>query len=310
MKLATFTCDSKQSFGVVTEAGVCDIPTAWPDGPASVLELLQASSPDALTRVAELAKAETSPIGLSQVKLLAPIPNPPKIIGMAVNYEEHHREWERGADLPDDPRKNTTPRPFLMPHSCIIGPGDEIPWPTFSEQIDYEVELAVVIGRAGKCLTPEQARDHIAGYTIANDISARSTTFAQGRTARPKDDFFDWLNGKWADGFLPLGPYLVTPETIGDPMDLAIELSVNGEQRQASRTSAMIFDLYELVSFTSHVMTLAPGDIIATGTPSGVAKATGKWLKAGDEITCLIANIGELTNTLGPRPDSFYKPCE
>jgi len=309
MKLATFTRDSKQSFGAVTDGGVCDIPKAWPDGPKSMLELLQGGT-GAMARAAELAEAETNPIAEDQVKLLAPVPNPPKIIGLAVNYAEHHREWERGADLPDDPRRHTTPRPFLMPHSTIIGPGDEIPWPPFSEQIDYEVELAVIIGRAGKCLSPEQARDHIAGYTIANDISARSTTFARGRTARPKDDFFDWLHGKWADGFCPTGPYLVTADQIGDPMDLAIGLSVNGEQRQSSRTSAMIFDVFELVSFISCIMTLSPGDIIATGTPSGVAKATGKWLDAGDEITCRIDNIGELTNTLGPRPDSFYKPCE
>jgi len=231
------------------------------------------------------------------------------LLGLAVNYLEHHRELARGADMPTDPAATTTPRPFLMPTTAVAHPGDEIPWPRTSEQIDYEIELAMVIGRKGKDISPQAAGGHIAGYTIANDISARSVTFAQGRAARPKDEFFDWLHGKWADGFCPLGPWLVTADEIGDANDLELELTVNGVTRQKARTSMMIFDVPRVVSFCSHLMTLLPGDVIATGTPSGVAAATGAYLAAGDVITCRIEKIGELTNTLGPRPKSFYTPC-
>ena len=134
----------------------------------------------------------------------------------------------------------------------------------------------------------------ILGYTIANDVSARSCSFSDGREKRPRDDFFDWLHGKWADGFCPLGPWIVTADEVGAPMDLGISLDVNGQTRQNSRTSAMIFDVFELVSFISHIMTLTPGDVIATGTPSGVGMATGNFLKGGDVITCRIEKIGEL----------------
>ena len=171
------------------------------------------------------------------------------------------------------------------------------------------VELAVVIGKRAKCVSPDQACGHVAGYTIANDVSARSCTFAHGREKRPRDDFFDWLHGKWADGFCPLGPCLVTADEIPDPMNLALELTVNGQVRQKATTAAMIFDVFELVAFTSHIMTLFPGDVIATGTPSGVGMASGNFLAAGDVIACRIQEIGELTNTLSMPPEKFYAPC-
>ncbi len=309
MKLITYSIEKGSSFGILTDAGVIDVPATWPSGPRTVLEVLEAG-PTALERIRKVAsEARHSPIPLSQVKLLAPIPAPPKVIGLAVNYAEHHKEWDRGYDLPDDPKYRTTPRPFLMPATCVIGPGETIPYPCYSKQIDYEIELAVVMGARASWVTPQQARQCIAGYTIANDVSARSVTYAEGREKRPKDDFFDWLHGKWADGFCPLGPCLVTADEIGDPMNLELELNVNGQVRQKARTGAMIFDVYELVSFISHVMTLVPGDVIATGTPSGVAMATGDYLKAGDVIACRIEKIGELVNTLGQEPDEFYAPC-
>ena len=246
----------------------------------------------------------------ADVRLLAPLPRPPKAIGLAVNYVEHHREFDRGQDLPDDPRRTTTPRPFLMPQTVVMGTRTTIPWPTFSREIDYEVELAVVIGRAAKDVDPDEALDYVAGYTIANDISARSVTHLAGRSERPKDAFFDWLHGKWSDGFLPLGPFLVTAEDIPDPQNLRLQCLVNGEVRQDARTSQMIFSVAELIAFCSRLMTLLPGDVIATGTPSGVGKATGKLLAPGDEVVCRIEGIGELANTIGPAPTDYYQPCQ
>ncbi len=308
MKLASYVHKGRDSFGMVAEAGICDMPSQWPDGPGSLLEAL-AGGGAMMETLTELLAGCESFIPPAEVRLLAPIPAPPKVIGLAVNYLTHHREMNRG-DMPDEAKLTTTPRPFIMPATAVANPGDEIPWPHYSRQIDYEIELAVVIGSQARRVSPTAAEHHIAGYTIANDISARSVTFAEGRADRPKDEFFDWLHGKWADGFCPLGPYLVTPDEIGDARDLELELTVNGKTRQKANTSQMIFDVFDLVSFCSHIMTLAPGDVIATGTPSGVAAATGEFLTGGDVITCRIEKIGELTNTLGRPPDSFYTPCK
>ncbi|MCJ7544877.1 MAG: fumarylacetoacetate hydrolase family protein, partial [Phycisphaerae bacterium] len=288
--------------------GVCDVPACWPGGPESVLEALAGGGTMMEHLVALAARCERF-IPLADIRLLAPVPNPPKLLGLAVNYLEHHREIDRTADMPDDPKAATTPRPFLMPATTIANPGDQIPWPATSRQIDYEVELAVVIGSLAKGVSPQAAAHHIAGYTIANDLSARSATFAEGRAKRPKDEFFDWLHGKWPDGFCPMGPVLVTPEEIGDVRNLELELTVNGVTRQKASTAMMIFDVFEIVSFCSHLMTLLPGDIIATGTPSGGGAATGEFLSPGAILTCRIERIGELTNTLAQPPKSFYTPC-
>jgi 2-keto-4-pentenoate hydratase/2-oxohepta-3-ene-1,7-dioic acid hydratase in catechol pathway len=313
MKLATYVRGGGESFGVVAGDGIVDVPAAWPGGPVSLLDALRAGQP-ALARIAAIAAAGGSArapaIPLADVRLRAPLPQPPKLLGLAVNYAEHHREIDRGHDLPAQPHRDTTPRPFLMPATAVAHPGEEIPWCDFSRDIDHEIELAVVIGRDARRVSPDEAKDCVAGYTIANDISARSATHAAGRAKRPKDDFFDWLHGKWADGFCPLGPWLVTADEIGDPQRLDLELTVDGEVRQKSSTRHMIFSVYELVSFCSHLMTLTPGDVIATGTPSGVGQATGKLLKPGQRITCRIEKIGELTNTLGNPPEKFYQPCE
>ena len=308
MKLATFSHNGTQSFGVVVEDAIFDATVLFGDGPTSCLGAIQAGS-EALSKLNRLTSQAQNPIPLEQVKLLAPIPTPPKVLALAGNYVEHIKESNLGKGLSESPSVDTTPRPFIMPSTAIAGPDDEIPWCVYSRDIDYEIELAIVISSQCKCISPEQAGDYIFGYTIANDISARSTTFAQGRAVRPWDQFFDWLNGKWADGFCPTGPVIVTPDEIGDPTNLNLQCRVNGKIKQAENTSNMIFDVYRIVSFLSHIMTLTPGDIIATGTPSGVGMATGDYLEEGDVITCSIEKIGELTNTLGKRPDSFYAPC-
>jgi 2-keto-4-pentenoate hydratase/2-oxohepta-3-ene-1,7-dioic acid hydratase in catechol pathway len=155
-----------------------------------------------------------------------------------------------------------------MPGTVITGSDSEIPWPAFSEQIDYEVELAVIIGKSAKCVPPSEAFNYVAGYSIANDIS----------------------------------------DEIDTVQNLDLELSVNGRVRQKANTSQMIFTVADIVSFLSYLMTLEPGDVIATGTPEGVAMATGEFLQPGDKIECTIENLGTLTNTLADRPVQFYKP--
>lgn len=299
--------DDTVSYGALRKGKVVPATTFWSNGPRNLMELLREGKA-AVKEAQVLSDDHEAELELDELDLLAPIPSPGKLIGLAVNYAEHHREFERGHDLPE--KHHITPRPFLMPRTCVAGPGDTIDWPVYSEQIDYEAELAVVIGETCKGVTPVRALHHVAGYTVANDISARSTTFARGREERPKDDFFDWLHGKWADGFCPLGPCLVTADEIENAQDLRITTHVNGELRQDARTSQMIFSIAELVSFCSQLMTLEPGDVIATGTPSGVGKATGKLLGPGDVVTCAIEGIGELVNTLGPRPEKFYTPCQ
>ncbi len=313
MKLVTYRHNESTSCGIVTKHGIVDIPSGWrqPDPPRSLQEILERGD-DCLDRLRSLTAATGGALPLESVRLLAPLPRPGKLLALAGNYAAHVKEasQERGfkVGLSESPRQTTVPRPFLMPPTVVCGPGDTIAWPAYSREIDYELELAVVIGKRVKCIDAHETRDCIAGYTIANDVSARSVTFKAGRTQRPWDEFYDWLNGKWADGFLPLGPYLVTADEIADVQNLDMTLKVNGQTRQSANTTQMIYPVADIVSFCSYLMTLEPGDVISTGTPSGVALATGNFLQAGDTIECTIEGLGTLTNTLGPRPEQLYEP--
>jgi len=323
MKLVTYLRNQSVSCGILAGDGLIDIPSAWqgPNPPRSVKEILQRGA-SCLAMLADLGPAssfcEAKRRGadaftpLDSVKLLAPIPRPGKVIALAGNYSEHIKEASvtRGfkLGLSDSPRQTTVPRPFLMPPTVVIGPDEGIPWPAYSEKVDYEIELAVIIGKKAKRVPPGNALDYVAGYTICNDVSARSVTFAKNRAERPWDEFYDWLNGKWADGFLPTGSYLLTADEIGDVQNLDMMLTVNGQVRQNASTSQMIYPVADVVSFLSYIMTLEPGDVIATGTPAGVAMATGKFLQPGDTIECTIEKLGTLTNTLGQRPEKFYQP--
>jgi 2-keto-4-pentenoate hydratase/2-oxohepta-3-ene-1,7-dioic acid hydratase in catechol pathway len=313
MKLLTYTHDGSVSCGLLTDHGVVDIPSAWKNGdpPKSIQEVLD-RGPTCCDELRQLAGNASQAIALDAVKLLAPIPRPGKVLALAGNYSEHIREasvhhgYKLG--LSESPRQTTVPRPFLMPSTCVTGPGETIAWPAYSEQIDYELELAVVIGKKAKCVAPDNALEYVAGYTIANDVSARSVTFKKERQQRPWDEFYDWLNGKWADGFCPMGPWLVTKDEIADVQNLKMVLKVNGEVRQNANAGQMIYSVADIVSFLSHLMTLEPGDVICTGTPSGVGVATGNFLKPGDQIECSIEALGTLTNTFGSRPERFYEP--
>ena len=303
MKLITFAQNNTISCGVLTENGIVDIPRAWKtnDAPKTLLEILERGRP-CLDKISQISQSAREFIPLNSVKLLAPLQRPGKIIALAGNYSEHIKEAGLSLGLSDSPRQTTVPRPFIKPATCVLNPGDQIPWPVYSEKIDYELELAVVIGKKIKSVEIADALDAVAGYTIVNDVSARSTTFAKGRAKRPWDEFYDWLIGKWADGFLPMGPYIATSDEIPNVQNLKMELKVNDETRQKANTSQMIYSVADIVSFLSRIMTLEPGDIIATGTPAGVAMASGKFLNAGDRIEGAIESLGTLTNY--PRPQT------
>jgi len=311
MKLITYLHNEFISSGILTRDALIDIPSVWPgpNPPRSVKQILTRGQA-CLARLAELTDSADTFTPLDSVKLLAPIPRPGKVIALAGNYSEHIKEAGLALGLSASPRQTTVPRPFLMPPTVVIGPDVQIPWPAYSEQIDYEIELAVVIGKPAKCIKPDDASNVVAGYTIANDVSARSVTFAKERARRPWDEFYDWLNGKWADGFLPMGPYLLTADEVDNVQNLEMTLKVNDRVRQKANTLQMIYPVADIVSFLSHIMTLEPGDVIATGTPAGVAMASGDFLQPGDTIECTIEKLGTLTNTLGPHPKKFYQPLE
>jgi 2-keto-4-pentenoate hydratase/2-oxohepta-3-ene-1,7-dioic acid hydratase in catechol pathway len=212
-------------------------------------------------------------VPLSEVKLLAPV-LPSKVVAIGKNYAEHAAEM--GGEVPEEPIM------FLKPSTSVIGLGDLIPYPSISTQVDHEAEMAVVIGRLARRVRSEDAGRFILGFTCANDVTARDLQRKDGQ----------WTRAKGFDGFCPLGPWI---ETEIDPDDLAIECRVNGETRQAARTSQLTFGPNELVEFVSRVMTLLPGDVILTGTPAGVGP-----LATGDKVEVEIEDIGVLENEVAP----------
>ena len=227
----------------------------------------------------------------SDVRLLAPLPKPAKnVFCVGRNYLEHIAEGERAQNL----KIGVTERPvyFTKPPTAVVGPGASVPiFPKLSTRIDYEVELAVVIGKSGRDIAPDRAMAHVFGYTIVNDVTARDVQRRHG------GQFF---KGKGLDGSCPMGPVIVTADAIGDPAKLRLRLSVNGEPRQDGNTADMIFDIPTLIASLSEGMTLEPGDVIATGTPSGVGYAMDPptFLEDGDVIICEIDGIGKLENRM------------
>jgi 2-keto-4-pentenoate hydratase/2-oxohepta-3-ene-1,7-dioic acid hydratase in catechol pathway len=217
---------------------------------------------------------EDIPVG--EVRLLAPV-IPSKIVAVGRNYVEHAEEM--GFAVPEEPLL------FLKPSTAVIGPDDPIPYPPESSDVQPEGELALVVGRLARRVPAEDAGRYLLGFTCANDVTARDLQRRDGQ----------WTRGKGFDGFGPLGPWI---ETELDPSDLALEVRVNGEARQAARTSQMIFGPNELVRFVSNVMTLLPGDVVLTGTPAGVAP-----LAVGDVVEVDIEGIGVLRNPVGEAPD-------
>lgn len=221
-----------------------------------------------------------APIDLAGVEILAPIPRPPKIIGIGLNYVRHAREG--GLALPK------WPEVFAKFSNAIADPGSEIEIPSPEADVDYEVELGVVVGRRAHRLSEGSGLDVVAGYTVANDVSARHW---QLRISQ-------WTSGKTSDGFCPIGPWLATPSSVPAPQDLHLWSDVNGRREQDSSTADMAFKVDELVVYLSSLMTLAPGDLILTGTPEGVGlgKKPPRYLGADDTVTVGIDGIGVFSN--------------
>jgi 2,4-didehydro-3-deoxy-L-rhamnonate hydrolase len=240
-------------------------------------------------------------IPVTDVRLLVPIAHPSKILLLAGNYAKHVAE--RGGIAAE--RQETFPYVFMKPATTTLTrPGDPIILPRVSpDHIDWECELGVVIGRTCRDIDEDDAMSCVAGYTIVNDISDRSFRPNPGRKPRERDKFFDWMHGKWHDTFCPMGPCILSADAVPDPQSLPIRLSVNGEVKQDSSTGEMVFPVAAIISFISQMMTLQPGDVIATGTPSGVGSATGTYLRPGDLVVASIEPIGTLENPVEAEAD-------
>ncbi len=232
-------------------------------------------------------------LSASDTRLLSPIPRPGKVLALAGNYRAHRAE---GGVVSSDP---PIPEVFCKPVTSVIGPGEAVRLPGGPVVgVDYEGELGVVIGRTCSRVTAEEALSYVAGYLCVNDISGRKL---DPGVERPPDlleraKFFDWLIGKWCDTFCPIGPWLVTADEVGDPDELTLVTRVNGEERQRTRTGEMIHSIARTIAWCSSLMTLEPGDIIATGTPAGVGSATGRFLQPGDTVEVEITGLGILRN--------------
>lgn len=246
----------------------------------------------------ELASAASIPTG--NVQLLVPVPCPKKLFLLAGNYAKH---IEEGGDTAAE-RRDTFPYVFMKPPTTTLtNPGTAIQIPKLSpDTIDWELELAVVIGRKTKGVSEAEALGSVAGYTIVNDISNRRFRPNPTRSERPRDAFFDWLHGKWFDSFCPCGPCVTSADAIPDPQTLKMQLSVNGKVRQDSSTARQIFPVAAVIEFISSFVTLEPGDIISTGTPAGVGNTSGTYLKSGDAMIASISSIGELISRVEDEP--------
>jgi 2-keto-4-pentenoate hydratase/2-oxohepta-3-ene-1,7-dioic acid hydratase in catechol pathway len=281
MKLVTFTTNDTPRLGAVRGDRVIDLAQASGGRlPADMIALLEGGEP-ALRLAREIAGGAATGLPLSQVTLLTPVPRPSKVIAIGLNYMDHIREG--------DEERPTTPVIFAKFTTAIIGPGAAIRWdPALTAKVDYEVELAVVIGRTARRVSEDEALDYVAGYTVGNDVSARDLQFGDGQ----------WVRAKSLDTFCPMGPWLVTRDEIPDPQALPVRSTLNGQVMQDSTTAEMIFPVAELIAFSSRAFTLLPGDVIMTGTPHGVGafRDPPVFLGDGDTITVEVGSIGQLTN--------------
>jgi 2-keto-4-pentenoate hydratase/2-oxohepta-3-ene-1,7-dioic acid hydratase in catechol pathway len=260
---------------------------SWHEGGYERLASLQ-------SRISEAGPSSPYCLDRSLVKLCPPLARPGKIVCLAGNYREHIVESGYVAPTQAD---IITPQLFLKPSTAIIGDGDDIIIGSQNNTVGWETELAVVIGKRGRNIQAENAYDYVFGYTILNDVSERGlNSRIENRTRREMDGFFDWLAGKWFDGFAPSGPWIVTADEIDDPHNLEIKLNVNGHTRQQGNTGDMLFPIPEQIAYISSIMTLEPGDIISTGTPVGAGVGGAASLQDGDEMVCEIEGIGTLRN--------------
>lgn len=233
---------------------------------------------------------------LAEVTLLAPLLRPPKLLAVAANYASH---VVNSGGTPVDPQR-ATPRLFLKPSSAIAGHDAPLTPPRDAEQVDWEVELAVVIGRRCRDVPVDDALAVVAGYMTANDISVRAFRYDIERDEQSIHPFFDWIVGKWPDGFAAFGPWLVRADAVENPQDLELRLEVNGEVRQLGSTSELIFGVAELIAYASTRMTLEPGDVILTGTTGGAGIETGVFLEPGDVMVASVGDLGTIRTVVEP----------
>jgi 2-keto-4-pentenoate hydratase/2-oxohepta-3-ene-1,7-dioic acid hydratase in catechol pathway len=286
MRLCRFTTDGGPvSLGMLDGEELADLTAAEPSLPADPADALTAGA-QALRAIARSAPR----LPLDGARLLSPA-RPRKFLAIGLNYADHIAE--SGMEAPQFPVF------FNKQVTCVVGPRDDVHMPRVSSLLDYEGELAIVIGTRCRHVPAERAREVIAGYTVANDVTVRDW---QVRTPT-------MTMGKSFDTHGPLGPWLVTGDELGDPHELAIRTFVNGEQRQDGRTSEMVYDCWQQVAHLSQAFTLEPGDVIATGTPAGIGATRQPFpeglLKVGDVVRVQIDGIGELRNTVVPEPEGF-----
>lgn len=279
MRFVTFEIAGQARPGIVSDVNtVLDLSFI---GFPSLLSFIEAG-PDARLKAETLADQSPAQARhrLEDIKLLAPIPKPRKLICVGLNYRDHAAETN--TPIPK------VPTIFNKFATAVIGPGANIVLPKLSKAPDYEAEFAFVIGRGGRYIAPESWADHVFGYTIVNDVTARDFQRATSQ----------WLMGKTFDTFAPMGPWIVTADAVPDPHDLDIQMEIGGETLQDSNTRELIFKIPDLIAFLSGVFTLEPGDIVSTGTPAGVgfARKPPRYLQPGEETIVRIAAIGELRN--------------
>ncbi|KAM6930898.1 fumarylacetoacetate hydrolase domain-containing protein 2A [Xenentodon cancila] len=269
--------------GVERDEGlsVVDLKAFNPSMPSTIRELLEMGD-RGLECARRALESRECVVNRAQIQLLSPVLAPEKVVCVGMNYRDHC--LEQNAPIPKEPII------FSKFPSAITGPYDDIILPSESEEVDWEVELAFVIGRRGKHIKEEDALSYVAGFTVANDVSARE--WQMGRNGK------QWLLGKTFDSFCPLGPALVTADAVKDPHNLGIRCLVNGETVQSSNTAQMIFKTAALIAWVSKFVTLTPGDVFLTGTPPGVGvfRKPPVFLKKGDVVECQIDQIGSIIN--------------
>jgi 2-keto-4-pentenoate hydratase/2-oxohepta-3-ene-1,7-dioic acid hydratase in catechol pathway len=278
MRLVTYRSERGERAGVLRNEVVVDAWDALGGDGTSVRELLAGQRLDELA--GRIAGAEGVP--LDDVELRPPVPDPDKVLCIGLNYREHAAE--AGIEPPQSPTF------FAKFRNALAAPGAEVRLPAASEKIDYEAEIAFVVGRRAKDIEPAGALDHVAGLMLLNDLSARDLQFATPQ----------WMPGKVFDGAAPCGPALVTLDEAGPHDAIGFELTLNGDRMQASSTADLIFSIPELLARLSRLLTLEPGDIVATGTPAGVGSTREPrvWLKRGDEVAITSPQLGRLVTTL------------
>jgi 2-keto-4-pentenoate hydratase/2-oxohepta-3-ene-1,7-dioic acid hydratase in catechol pathway len=283
MRLISYRADGGDCLGIVSGDRWLPAEGLDPGAPRTMAGLLSAGAAGVdLLRAAAGDRIATEGRPLAEIELLAPVPRPGKVVAIGRNYRDH--TTEEGVEPPK------APLIFSKWASCVIGPDDEIRWdPQLTDQVDYEAELAVVIGRTARRVSPADALDYVLGYTCLNDVSARDLQFGDGQ----------WVRGKSLETFCPMGPALVTADEIPDPQNLAISCRVDGRIMQEASTADMYFGVAEIISFCSQAFRLDPGDVIATGTPGGVGifRDPPILLGDGDEVVVEIERIGRLRNT-------------